>query len=242
MTGANAVYPGFPADVLFSFRFSFRFYSVTAQTLLWTTLALVFGPMAERLLNRPSRHPSNRPPHSPDRPSPHDAHATGAAVLEHIAALGPFFAFDTHGARSVPTAPWRPMSELVRNPEPLLDRATAVRTFLAAGSGRPPEAVELRVAAPVTHLGLVARLISPALAATLHDFRLSLPLANAHLQSSLGGAFPLSLPQDALTAIGPTSPPASSRTADDLLEGPIQELVRAVEPLSVFPPASCRAT
>jgi hypothetical protein len=40
------VYPGFPADTLFLFRF----YSVAAQAILWTTIALVFGPLAERLL------------------------------------------------------------------------------------------------------------------------------------------------------------------------------------------------
>jgi hypothetical protein len=42
------VYPGFPADTLFLFRF----YSVAAQLVLWTTIALVFGPLAERLLAR----------------------------------------------------------------------------------------------------------------------------------------------------------------------------------------------
>jgi hypothetical protein len=40
------VYPGFPADVLFSFRF----YSVAAQLILWTAIGLLFGPMAERVL------------------------------------------------------------------------------------------------------------------------------------------------------------------------------------------------
>ncbi|SHN24728.1 CbtA family protein [Actinacidiphila paucisporea] len=40
------VYPGFPADVLFSFRL----YSVAAQLLLWSAIGLVFAPMAERLL------------------------------------------------------------------------------------------------------------------------------------------------------------------------------------------------
>ncbi len=46
------VYPGFPADTLFSFRF----YSVAAQLLLWASLGLVFGPMAERVLHpRPAR-------------------------------------------------------------------------------------------------------------------------------------------------------------------------------------------
>jgi hypothetical protein len=41
------VYPGFPADTLFEFRF----YSVAAQALLWAALGLVFAPMAERLLD-----------------------------------------------------------------------------------------------------------------------------------------------------------------------------------------------
>jgi hypothetical protein len=40
------VYPGFPADVLFSFRC----YSVAAQLLLWSAIGLVFAPLAERLL------------------------------------------------------------------------------------------------------------------------------------------------------------------------------------------------
>jgi hypothetical protein len=40
------VFPGFPADVLFNFRL----YSIGAQLLLWTTIGLVFAPMAERLL------------------------------------------------------------------------------------------------------------------------------------------------------------------------------------------------
>ncbi|WP_377272784.1 CbtA family protein [Peterkaempfera sp. SMS 1(5)a] len=40
------VYPGFPADVLASFRL----YSVAAQVVLWSTIGLVFAPMAQRLL------------------------------------------------------------------------------------------------------------------------------------------------------------------------------------------------
>lgn len=40
------VYPGFPADTLYLFRF----YSVAAQLILWTTIALVFAPLAGRLL------------------------------------------------------------------------------------------------------------------------------------------------------------------------------------------------
>jgi|SRR4051794_30723988 hypothetical protein len=42
------MFPGFPADVLFHFRF----FSVGAQLVLWATIGLVFAPMAERLLAR----------------------------------------------------------------------------------------------------------------------------------------------------------------------------------------------
>lgn len=44
-------YPGFPADVLFYFRF----YSLAGQLLLWSAIGLLFAPMADRLLGRASR-------------------------------------------------------------------------------------------------------------------------------------------------------------------------------------------
>jgi hypothetical protein len=55
------VYPGFPADVLFAFRF----YSVGAQLLMWSVLGLVFAPLAERVL----------------RPAPEAGSAPAAAAL-----------------------------------------------------------------------------------------------------------------------------------------------------------------
>ncbi|HEY2063830.1 MAG TPA: CbtA family protein [Amycolatopsis sp.] len=45
------VYPGFPADTLFDFRFN----SVIAQVILWGALGLSFGPLAERLIGRERR-------------------------------------------------------------------------------------------------------------------------------------------------------------------------------------------
>ncbi|WP_329246591.1 CbtA family protein [Actinoallomurus sp. NBC_01490] len=47
------VYPGFPADVLFSFRL----YSVAAQAIMWAAIGLCFAPMAERLLARTAGEP-----------------------------------------------------------------------------------------------------------------------------------------------------------------------------------------
>lgn len=41
------VHPGFPADTLFAFRL----YSVATQLILWTTIGLVFTPLAERPLS-----------------------------------------------------------------------------------------------------------------------------------------------------------------------------------------------
>jgi hypothetical protein len=40
------VFPGFPADILFTFRL----YSVGAQLILWTAVGLVFAPLADRVL------------------------------------------------------------------------------------------------------------------------------------------------------------------------------------------------
>jgi Probable cobalt transporter subunit (CbtA) len=40
------VYPGFPADVLWDFRF----YSIAAQAIMWAAIGLLFAPLAERLL------------------------------------------------------------------------------------------------------------------------------------------------------------------------------------------------
>lgn len=63
-TKGHIVYPGFPADVLFSFRL----YSVAAQLLLWATVGLVFGPMAERLL-APGPAPAAAPSAAAPAPS-----------------------------------------------------------------------------------------------------------------------------------------------------------------------------
>jgi putative cobalt transporter subunit CbtA len=46
-SAGTIVYPGFPADVLFTFRL----YSVAAQLILWATIGLAFAPLAERLLH-----------------------------------------------------------------------------------------------------------------------------------------------------------------------------------------------
>lgn len=124
------------------------------------------------------------------------------AVIDAITALGPFFAFTTHPADASRTAgaprpgEWQPLDAAA-----VAARVTAVRQWLAAAGGQPPEAVELRVAASVAHLGLAARLLSPALAAAvLHGTLLDHTLAQVRWQPALGAPPPLSLPESALRA------------------------------------------
>jgi hypothetical protein len=144
----------------------------------------------------------------------------------HDAGLGPFFAVDTHPADAVPPEPWRAMHELVDDPATLLDRVHAVRARLA--SGRPPEAVPLRVAASVAHLGLVARLVSPALdVAVRRHAVLNIDLRRTWWQPVLGGPFPLSVTD--------TPCPGKENFTSQVLDGPIRTLGEALAALSVSP-------
>jgi hypothetical protein len=137
-----------------------------------------------------------------------DGMTAPAAVSEELAALGPFFAVEVRGGDSggpaaseapPPAASWRPMSELVDGSVVLNGRVEAVRAFLATGTGQEASAVELRVAASVVHLGLVARVLSPLLAlAALHQRRDDIHAADLWWQPTLGSMFPLSVREAAL--------------------------------------------
>jgi hypothetical protein len=104
--------------------------------------------------------------------------------------VNPFFAVHEHPAGAAPAAPWRPFRELVDEPTVLTERIAAIQAYLAGGGGSP----SARVAGSVTHLGLVARLISPTLgfAASTGEFP-AIDLAEVWWQPELGGTFPLSL-------------------------------------------------
>ena len=127
---------------------------------------------------------------------------------------GPFFAVHDHPAGATSAAPWRPLRELLDEPALLAGRIAAIQTFLAAGGGSP----SVRVSASVTHLGLVARLISPALGvAVLSGEFPALDLADLWWQPQLGGTFPLSAHYR----------PGGS--ADALVDGPLRTLTSAFE-------------
>ncbi|HEV8222437.1 MAG TPA: (2Fe-2S)-binding protein [Streptosporangiaceae bacterium] len=123
--------------------------------------------------------------------------------------------------------PWLAFGELI-SPDGvrLRARAEAVREALAGRGGCPVDAVPLRVAVSVMHLGLAARLIAPAVAAAaLGDLpRLGLEADGLWWQDQLGRPVPLSVP----VADGNGKPPG---VIDDLV-APLTEAAGALVPVS----------
>ncbi|MFI6048959.1 (2Fe-2S)-binding protein [Streptomyces violascens] len=149
---------------------------------------------------------------------------TSGAVISEITALGPFFALHTHAPDSKPVEAWVPMSRQL-----IEARVSAVRGWLAAAGEQPLDAIEVRVAASVTHLGLASRLLSPALAAfVLHGRLLTFGLSDVHWQPVLGGPVPLSVPGTAVST-GTVAP----KELTAFLDGPLGELAAAMRPFSL---------
>ena len=78
-----------------------------------------------------------------------------------------------------------------------MERIASVREALAARGGRPAAEVEPRVAASAVHLGLVARLVSPALGAAVLGHRVDLRPGGLWWQDTAAGPVPLSVPAPA---------------------------------------------
>ena len=81
-----------------------------------------------------------------------------------------------------------------------------MRAALATRAGRAPDQVEPKIAASITHLGLTARLIAPALAAAACQSHLDMRLDGLWWQAELGGPVPLSVPQPPDPITGRHSP------------------------------------
>jgi hypothetical protein len=81
---------------------------------------------------------------------------------------------------------------------------------LAERASRPAAEIEPRVAASVTHPGLVARLIAPSVAAAASGRGLGMGLGELWWQDILGGAMPLSVPLSTAAAGDP--PPVVHRS------------------------------
>lgn len=158
-------------------------------------------------------------------------------IQDDLAALGPFFAVRWHPPGTGPSPPWLALSDLTRRPGPLLRRIGSARAALAERAGRPGEQIEPRVAASVTHLGLTARMIAPAVAAAAAGHRLELPLAGLWWQDTLGGPVPLSVPElgrpPAAPGAAPGAPagPECLRVLDEVV-APLTEAVAGLVPVS----------
>ena len=153
-----------------------------------------------------------------------------------LAQLGPYFAVSIHPPGQPLAAPWRPLSTLLDSPADLRQRITEVRRALAAD--RPPEAVEFRAAASVTHLGVAARLISPVLGMAVLLGRVPrVDPAEVAWQPVLGGPLPLSLPASALAGAGdrPGARKLASELRQGLLHGPVRALTEVTAAMSVSP-------
>ena len=127
------------------------------------------------------------------------------ALASDLTALGPFFAVQTHSRGESVRPPWQPMSVLIADTAVLAVRVEAVRTTLAHRAGRQREQVDIRVAASVAHLGLVARLLAPMIgASTLGHPPLSWSVDDLWWQNTLGGPYPLLvIPQPVPRVPGP---------------------------------------
>ncbi|MGV9298830.1 (2Fe-2S)-binding protein [Amycolatopsis sp. NPDC003676] len=140
--------------------------------------------------------------------------------MNPLTGLGPFFAVDTHSADE-PASPWRPLSEVLDDGPVLRERVAQNRAVLGG------DFVELRVAASIAHLGLAARLLSPALglaagAGAIPDY------STAWWQPKLGGAFPLSLKEDSRVESD-----VVTAFAERVLRGPLVRLDKAMAQFSL---------
>src|SRR5262249_45453310 len=154
-------------------------------------------------------------------------------ILTDLANLGPFFSIDVHLPGERPHPPWLAVGELTSRPEQMRRRITAVRHALAASAGSPAEQIEARVAASAAHFGVVARLVSPALAALVGGYQLSTQPGELWWQDVVGGPYPLSIPVPAhrLDACEPSAETACRQLVSEVID-PVTSMVAELVPMS----------
>ena len=123
-------------------------------------------------------------------------HQSWDRSLAAAGALGPFFRVDER-----PGPDWTCWAALSADAKALRLRADEIHAVLAAGPGAPD--VEPAVVASLTHLGLVARLVSPLLGAALLSGALPVtPVENVHVDLRGANPLPLAFPATSAVAVG----------------------------------------
>lgn len=150
-------------------------------------------------------------------------------MLDDLAALGPFFAVDSHPPGEAPVAPWRPVSELTTPSPALRGRIDSVRTVLAARNGLAVDDIDPRAAASTVHLGLAARLTAPAIGAAVLRSPVDLRPGGLWWQDGSGGPVPLSVP--APPDAGPSQQERDRLLFDELL-APMTAAIERLVPVS----------
>jgi len=124
-------------------------------------------------------------------------------LVDDLAALGPFFAVDSHPPDVEPVPPWRLVSELTAPSEALSDRIAVVRAAMAARTGLPAAEIEPRAAASAVQFGMLARLVAPPLGSAVLGWRLDMRPEGLWWRDETGGPVPLSVPTPSDSYGGP---------------------------------------
>jgi FhuF 2Fe-2S C-terminal domain len=153
--------------------------------------------------------------------------------LTDLAAIGPFFSVYAHLPGERPQFPWVTVGELTSHAEAMRRRIAAVQRAMAVRAGSPAEQIEARVAASAAHFGVVARLVSPGLAALVSGYQLSMEPSQLWWQDVLGGPFPLSVPAPAhrLDGTDRSAEEACRKLVSELI-GPVTSVVAKLVPVS----------
>lgn len=110
------------------------------------------------------------------------------AALDLAAAVGPYFVVD----RWMADAGWRPLRDLIDQPDAVTERVEAARQMLAERSRVELGEIEERATASIVFLGLAARLVGPAFAcAVVADRVPDLRLESLRWKPVAGGPWPI---------------------------------------------------
>jgi len=148
-----------------------------------------------------------------------------------IAALGPFFTVEAHLPGDRPRLPWLTVGGLASRPDPMQRRISAVRDALAANAGSLAEQIEARVAASTAHFGVVARLVSPALAALVFGYQLSTDPSQLWWHDVLGRPCSLSVPEPVHGLDSRSAETACRQLIAEVIE-PLTSVVATLVPIS----------